>query len=70
MDSRPDMTPVRPEAISVQTAAILLDVHANTIYNWIRAGVIIAVRTGPRLIRIPRSEIARLRSSQITHNAA
>lgn len=65
------MTPaIRPEAISVQTAAVLLDVHENTIYNWIRAGIIIGVRTGPRLVRIPRSEIARLRTSAIRPNDA
>jgi excisionase family DNA binding protein len=61
---------VRPEAISVQTAAALLDVHENTIYNWIKAGVLVAVRTGPRLVRIPRSEISRLRTSTIRPNAA
>lgn len=54
---------MKPEAISVQTAALLLDVHENTIYAWIRSGVIVAVRTGPRLLRIPRSEISRLRVS-------
>lgn len=53
---------VRPEAISVQMAALILDVHENTIHNWIRAGILVAVKTGPRLIRIPRSEIARLRA--------
>lgn len=53
---------VKPEAISVQSAAILLDVHENTVYAWIRSGVLTAVRTGPRLLRIPRSEISRLRS--------
>jgi excisionase family DNA binding protein len=52
---------VRPEAISVQMAAVLLDVHEDTIYNWIKGGVLVAVRLGPRVIRIPRSEIARLR---------
>ena len=57
------------EAISVSLAAHLLDVHENTIYNWIRSGSLIAVRVGPRLVRIPRSEIARLRSNQIINNS-
>lgn len=61
---------VRPEAISVQTAAVLLDVHENTIFNWIRMGFIVAVRVGPRLVRIPRSEISRLRATgTIGHNS-
>lgn len=65
------MTAIKAEAISVQTAAVLLDVHENTVHNWIRAGIIIAVRTGPRLLRIPRSEIARLRvDGTIRHSTA
>lgn len=60
---------LKPEAISIQTAAILLEVHENTIYNWIREGVIVAVRLGPRLIRIPRSEIARLRVAGTIHHS-
>lgn len=51
----------KPEAISVQRAALLLDVHENTIYNWIRVGYLQAIRLGPRVLRIPRTEIARLR---------
>lgn len=49
------------EAISIQLAAYLLEVHENTIYNWIREGRIEAIRVGPRLIRIPKDEIKRLR---------
>lgn len=56
---------MKPEAISVQLAAQLLDVHEETVYRWIRAGVIEAVRIGPRLIRIPRLEIARLRLNRV-----
>jgi excisionase family DNA binding protein len=54
---------LKPEGLSVQMVAMLLDVHENTVYNWIKDDIIIAVRVGPRLLRIPRSEISRLRSS-------
>jgi excisionase family DNA binding protein len=54
---------VRPEGLSVQMVAMLLDVHENTVYNWIKDDIIVAVRVGRRLLRIPRSEISRLRSS-------
>jgi excisionase family DNA binding protein len=52
---------VKPEGLSIQTVAALLDVHENTIRNWIKAGYIKAVRTGPHLIRIPRDEVVRIR---------
>jgi excisionase family DNA binding protein len=54
--------------LSVQHAALLLDVHVNTIYNWIQAEVLIAVHVGPRLLRIPRSEIARLRTGVVPNS--
>ena len=59
---------IKPEAISVQVAAQVLDVHEETIYRWIRAGFIEAVKTGPRLLRIPRSEIARLRTNRVVRS--
>lgn len=58
---------VKSEGLSVQAVAILLDVHENTVYNWIHTDVITAIRIGPRLFRIPRSEISRLRSTT-NHN--
>ena len=61
----------KPEAISVQRAAVLMDVHENTIYNWLRRGFIVGIRTGPRLIRIPRSELARIRlECVVSHNSS
>jgi len=53
----------------VQHAAVILDVHVNTIYNWIESGVVLAVHIGPRLLRIPRSEIARLRAHAVAPNS-
>lgn len=53
---------VIPEALSLQRAARLLDVHEDTIRNWWKAGRIEVVRCGPKLLRVPRSEIARIRA--------
>lgn len=51
-----------PEAISLQRAARLLDVHEDTLKRWCKRGKIELIRVGPRLLRVPRSEIARLRA--------
>ncbi len=50
------------DVVSIQRAARLLDVHPNTIRNWIARGEIDAVRVGPRVRRIPRQELIRIRS--------
>lgn len=41
---------------------MLLDVHPETIRNWWKRGKIELVRCGPKLLRVPRSEIARMRA--------
>lgn len=56
------MSTIKPEGLSIQTVAALLDVHENTVRNWIKGGFIKAIRTGPHLIRIPRDEVSRLRT--------
>ena len=55
-----------PEAVSIQRAALLLDVHEDTIRRWIRTGDLEAVRVGPKLLRIPRDVIARLRRARVS----
>jgi len=50
-----------PEAISLQEAARILSLSESTIRRLIRHGQLEAIRLGPRLLRIPRSELARLR---------
>lgn len=63
------MTPsVQREAISLQEAAHLLGVHEDTLKNWHRRGVITLVKCGPRLWRVPRDEIKRLRRGQTKQN--
>jgi excisionase family DNA binding protein len=51
------------EALSLQEAARLLSVHEDTLLNWFRRDppVIRLIKVGPRLWRVPRSEILRLR---------
>lgn len=57
-----------PEAVSVQKAAEILGVNPMTIRRWIKASYIRASRVGPRLIRIPRSELQRMRAQRIDGN--
>lgn len=54
-----------PEAVSITQAAEILGVHYITVRRWIRYRVIKAYRVGPHLIRIPRTEIARLRQIRL-----
>ncbi len=54
-----------PEAISVKLAAEILDVSELTVRRWIYKGYIRAYRVGPVLVRIPRTEIARMRAVRI-----
>lgn len=62
---------MKPEWISVQRAAVLLEVHENTIYSWIHSGHLIGIRCGPKVIRIPRTEIARMRiAGTIRHSTS
>lgn len=51
-----------PEAISVRQTADLLGVHHTTIRRWIRCGFLRAYRVGPQMVRIPRTEIIRMRA--------
>lgn len=48
----------------MDVVAVLLDVHINTVRGWIKQGYILAYKVGPRLVRIPRSEVARMRRAQ------
>lgn len=50
------------EALSLKRAAYLLDVHEDTLRRWWKTGKILMIRVGPKLLRVPRSEIARLRA--------
>lgn len=51
-----------PEAVSLQLTAEVLDISVLTLRRMIKRGHIRAHRVGPKLIRIPRDEIARIRT--------
>jgi predicted site-specific integrase-resolvase len=38
--------------------------HEDTLRRWWKDGRIIMIRVGPKLLRVPRAEIARLRAAQ------
>lgn len=50
------------EAISLQDAAIILQVSERTIRRWWKTGDIELVRVGPKLLRVPKDVLAKLRS--------
>lgn len=62
----PENTPLgrraadRREAVSVQRAAVLLDVHEDTIYRLIKAGKLSVLRVG-RSIRVLLSSLRNLK---------
>ena len=58
-----------PEAISIRQTSQILGVHYMTVWCWIRDGYIQASRVGPRCIRIPISEIARMRKHRVNLKA-
>lgn len=52
MTNLPNKEKFRPDE-----AANILDVSVKTIYGWIATGQMEAVRTGKKLLKIPRAEI-------------
>lgn len=60
----PKRTPIA-EAVSIHQCAQILGVHHVTVRRWIRRGFIKAHRVGPLIVRIPRSEIIRIRTVRI-----
>lgn len=51
----------KAEAISLQQAAIVLGVSERTIRRWGKSGRLELVRVGPKLLRVPRDVLARMR---------
>lgn len=54
------MNNTNPTYYKVREAAALLGVSPLTVYRWLRDGTLRGVRIGPKLLRIPRSEIERM----------
>lgn len=52
--------PDRPSWVSIRDAAERLDVSERTIRDWISSSYLRAERVGPRLLRIPASELDRI----------
>lgn len=52
--------PVTPQVVSIRAAARRLQVHENTIRNWIERRIIGAIKLPTGIRRIPESEVARL----------
>lgn len=53
------------EGLPPRMVAEILCVHLSTVRRWIRLGHILAYRVGPQMVRIPRSEIARMRTVRV-----
>lgn len=55
---------VKPEAFGIRQTAVILHVSEASVRNWIRSGKVKAFRVGPKLWRVPRSELARIRGAR------
>lgn len=60
------MNDTTPTYYKVREAAELLGVSPLTVYRWLRDGTLRGVRIGPKLLRVPRSEIERMAQGQAT----
>jgi excisionase family DNA binding protein len=58
--TRERANPVKVELISVNDAALRLDVSAHTVRRWIADGTLPAYRVGRRLIKIDLADLDRV----------
>lgn len=58
---------IKEEAISPRKLSEVIGVSRVTIYRWIKRGYIKAYRIGPSIIRIPRTEVTRMRQHRIPY---
>jgi excisionase family DNA binding protein len=56
------------EKLSVVQVAAEIRCHPNTVWNQIKKGRLVAVRFGPRLVRVRRSDLERFLSSYHSEN--
>lgn len=54
-----------PEGLKIKLVAQLLSVSERTVHRWIRHGYLVAHKVGPRLVRVPRSELIRMRAVRL-----
>ena len=50
--------------LTIKQAAEMLQVHPHTIHNWIRSGLLKAVKLSERTVRIEQSEIERMKGKK------
>jgi excisionase family DNA binding protein len=50
--------------LTIKQAAEMLQVHRNTIYNWMKAGNIQVIRLSPRTFRIEPAELERMKGKK------
>lgn len=63
------LEPSSAQLLTVREVAAQLRVTPRTVYLWIRAGKLSAIRISERVTRIPASEVARMLRSQQAHSA-
>ena len=61
------MNDKQTKAYSVKETAQMLGVTPVTVYNWLWSGDIRGVKAGPKLWRIPASEIERMTVPFVDH---
>lgn len=54
------MTRVAPDGLSLKEVADRFGVHEDTVRRWLKKGQILGGRVGPKLLRIPVTEVRRV----------
>lgn len=54
------------QTLTTQEAANELGVHVNTVYRYIANGDLTAIRVGPKLLKINKTELERFMKGQVS----